>query len=241
MHCELGINVYVIASLLAVLSTIVIVNKAKSLDAEKDRLLKIAMGDADVKIAQAKADAAIANQKAQEANDEAVNAENENLKLRGQVSSDASTARTAEAALAKANKETSDFAHALQQQQGAMAEQAKVSPVLTDYQIQALANTLSQYAGQDVALHTTAETVVRRLAAGIKMALSKAGITTKLYSADMSALYQGVSVAVHAPDDVPPIANALILGLRQAGINAHPVSVPSLVPAGQVGIFLGPS
>lgn len=92
-----------------------------------------------------------------------------------------------------------------------------------------------------MALHQTSDTVVARLGATIKMALDGAGVTAKMYSTDMGALYQGVSVAVHDPNNVPPIANALVLGLRQAGIDVHPVSAPKIVPSGQVGIFLGPN
>jgi hypothetical protein len=45
--------IYVIASVLAVLSTVVIVNKTKSMDAEKDRLLKVSQDAATLQIAQA--------------------------------------------------------------------------------------------------------------------------------------------------------------------------------------------
>jgi hypothetical protein len=72
---------YVVASLLAVVSTIVIVNKTKALDTEKDRVVKVATHAADLKIAQAEqdaskgiADAAIANQKAAEATKQAAEA-----------------------------------------------------------------------------------------------------------------------------------------------------------------------
>jgi hypothetical protein len=232
--------VYVVASLLAVLSTIVIVNKTKSLDAEKDRLVKIASEANDLRVAQANRDAAAANQKAQEAQDQALEAENDNLKLRGQTSADAAAARQAEAELAKSNKETSDFAHALAQQQGAMAEQAKVSPVLSQYQIGALANLLAPYAGQDVILHSTADTTVLRLKETVALALQKADVTFKQNSMDMGALYQGVSVAVNSAQNVPLLANALVLGLRQAGIDVHPVTAPQ-IPAGRVALFMGPN
>jgi len=232
--------VYVVASLLAVLSTIAIVNKTKSLDAEKDRLLKTASDANDLKVAQANSDAAAANQKAEEARDKALQAENDNLKMRGQISSDATTARKAEAELARSNKETSDFAHALAQQQGVMAEQAKVPPILSEYQIQALASLLTPYAGQDIILHSTADTTVLRLKQTIALALQNAGFTFKQNSIDMGALYQGVSVAVHSPQDVPPSANALVLGLRQAGVDVHPVTVAQ-IPAGQVALYMGPN
>jgi hypothetical protein len=211
------------------------------LDAEKDRQVKIATAASDLKIAQANESAAQANKKAQEAKDEAEKLETDNLKLSGQVGKDAVTARAAEAALDAKNKETSDFAHALEQQQGVMAEQAKVSPQLTNYQVQALANILKPYAGQDVELHITAETVVGRLGAEIKAAFNIAGVTTSIYSTEMGSLYQGLSVAVHDPSSVPPIANALMTGFRQAGIDAHPVAAPERVASGKVAIFIGPN
>lgn len=207
----------------------------------KDVDLETYKTQAGIQIAQANQRAADANRKAQEARDKAVEAENENLKLHGQVSSDAALARTAEAALTKANKETSDFAHALAQQQGAMAEQARVSPILAQYQIEQLAKLLQPFSGQSVAIHSTSDTTVLRLGATVSMALNKAGIDTKQNMIDMGALYQGVSVAVHSPQDVPPLANALIVGLRQAGIDAHPVSVPNRVPEGKVALFMGPN
>jgi hypothetical protein len=238
--------VYVIASLLAVLSTIVIVNKTKSLDAEKDRQAKIITDAANVKIAQAnsdadaaKATAKIADQKAQEARAKAVEAENANLILQGKVATESTRAATAEAGLAKANKDTSDFAHAIATQQQNMQQQAKVSPVLDQAQVAALASVLRGHEGQSVAIHMTLDTVVIRLAQGIEAALQMAGITPS-GSMDAGQTYQGVSVVVHSPQDVPPLADSLVLGLRQAGIEVNPASLPT-VPAGQVAIYLGPN
>jgi hypothetical protein len=232
--------IYVVASLLAVVSTIVIVNKTKSLDAEKDRQSKAVSDAANVEIEKAKAAAKIADQKAEEARNKADLVEQENIKLRGTVSFDATTARTAEAALAKANKETSDFAHSLQQQQATMAEQAKVSPALTQYQILQMTSGLMMYSGQEVVVHLTSDTVVIRLGNGIETAMRNAGIKVT-GSIDMGALYQGVSVAVNNAVNVPPLANALVNLLHQAGIEVHPVAVPTMVQAGQVAIFLGPN
>jgi hypothetical protein len=195
---------------------------------------------ADLKISQANQVAATANQSAAVANENALKVAQENIKLGGQVSTDADTARAAEAALAKADKETSDFAHSLQQQQGVMAEQAKLSPQLTDFQIQQLASLLKPYIGAQVDINQTAETVVGRLASEIHAAFNIAGVKTN-HSTMMGALYQGVSVAVHDPKDVPPIANALVMGLRQAGIDVHPVAAPEQVKAGGVTIFIGPN
>jgi len=63
--------VYVVASILAVIATIVIVNRTHSLDAEKDRLVKVATDAADLKIAQANKDAASALSDAATANQKA--------------------------------------------------------------------------------------------------------------------------------------------------------------------------
>jgi hypothetical protein len=121
-----------------------------------------------------------------------------------------------------------------------MVEQAHVSPELNGFQIQTLATLLTTFNGQDVTLHATADTTVLRLAQSIAVALKAAGITTKQYSIDMGSLYKGVSVVVHSPQDVPPMANSLVAGLRSAGIDVHPVSLDS-VPAGQVALYLGPN
>jgi flagellar biosynthesis GTPase FlhF len=233
--------IYVVASLLAVISTIVIVNKTKSLDDEKDRVSK-ANGDAsDLKVAQANSAAEQAKKDAATANENALRVSQQNIKLSGQISTDAATSRSAEQALAKANKETSDFAHSLEQQQATMAEQAKVSPVLTPFQQQQLANVLRPFSGQEIIIHQTAETVVGRLGSTIAGALNAAGLKFPQYSTDMGALYQGVSVAVHDPHKVPPLANALVMGLRQAGIDVRPVAAPQQVPEGKVAIYLGPN
>lgn len=229
------------AAIISLTGTIGAIHYSNLVSHLKDIDLDAYKTSAIVQISQANKSAATANQKAQQAREVAAKVEQENTVLGGSVAKNAYAARKAEADLAKANKETSDFAHALALQHGIMAEQAKVSPELTPYQIQALSRLLKPYAGQDVALHTTAETVVRRLGAEIKMAFNSAGITTKDYSDDIDALYQGVSVVVHDPNNVPPIANALIMGFRQAGVNVHPVSAPQMVSAGQVGIFIGPN
>jgi hypothetical protein len=230
---------YVVASLFAVVSTIVIVNKTKALDAEKDREVKIATDAADLKIAQAHTDAAKALSDAANANQKSEETKQANLQLQIALTRHEGHEQEAEAKLAAQNKETSDFAHALAQQQENMQQQAKVSPVLNGDQIASLGDFLRIYAGQSVQIHETFDTVVIRLAVGIRSALSQAGIAAPVPILDAGPA-QGVSVVVHSPQDVPPLANALILGLRQAGIEAHPVSLSS-VPKGQVAIYLGPN
>lgn len=146
----------------------------------------------------------------------------------------------ADVALAAQNAQTIKFAQALQLQQQNMAEQMHVSPVLNDAQIQALATLLKPFTGQDVIFHSTADTTVLRLKAGIAMALNAAGLTFKQNAIDIGSLYQGVSVVVHSPQDVPPLANSLIMGLRDAGIVVRPVALDS-VPPGRVALYLGPN
>lgn len=233
--------VVIVAAFICLCGTVGAISFGNMVSHLKDVDLEAYKTSARLQISQANTFAATANQKAQEAREAAAKVEQENALLGSSVERNAEIARKAESDLAKANKETSDFAHSLQQQQATMQEQAKVSPQLTAYQIQVLASVLKPFAGQDVSLHVTADTVVARLGATIKMALAQAGVTTKYYSTDMGALYQGVSVAVHDPKDVPPIANTLVMGLRQAGIDVHPVAAPQMIPAGQVGIFLGPN
>ncbi len=235
------------AAIISLIGTIGAIHFSNKVGQYKDADLKTYQTQAQVQIQQAKTDAAkavkdaaVANQKAQEAGDHAAIVDAQNIALGGQVGKDAATARAAEAALDAKNKETSDFAHSLQQQQGVMAEQAKVSPQLTDFQIQQLAILLKPYAGSPVDINQTAETVVGRLASAIHAAFNIAGVKTN-HRTMMGALYQGVSVGVHAPTDVPPIANALVMGLRQAGVDVHPVAVPDQVKAGGVTIFVGPN
>jgi hypothetical protein len=175
-----------------------------------------------------------------DANKSAADANLKNTQLQIALTDHEASESKIEADLAKQNKATSDFAHALAIQQGVMAEQARVSPILTQSQIQLLSQELTPFGGQSVTIRSTSDTVVQRLHATIKAALDGANIKSN-GAIMMGALYQGVSVAVHSPEDVPPLANALVMGLRSAGIDAHPVSVPDQVPAGQVFIFLGPN
>lgn len=207
----------------------------------KDLELEAYKTSASQQIALAQRQGSDANKAAGFANQNAAQANLENTQLRLQLAKHETSEKKAEADLAAQNKQTSDFAHALAQQQATMAEQAHVSPVLTPFQIDALAKMLAPFAGQDVSIHTTSDTTVLRLERTIQIALDHAGVTHKQDSIDMGALFQGVSVAVHSPTDVPPIANALVTGLRSSGIDVHPVSTPDQVPGGKVAIFMGPN
>jgi hypothetical protein len=170
-----------------------------------------------------------------------------NTQLQIELSQHETLEKKAEAKLTA--KETLDYNNVLAQQKAAsqqsmvMAQQAKLSPILDDLQITVLGNSLKLFSGQDVILHSTADTTVLRSKVSIARALQIAGITFKQNSMDLGEIYQGISVVVHSPQaqDIPPLANALTLGLRAAGITVNTVSAPDRVPAGRVAIYLGPN
>jgi hypothetical protein len=237
------------AAAISLIGTIFAVHFGNVVSHLKDVDLAAYQEQARVEIAKANASAAQANQRAQEANQKAQDAKDEtarttraNLQLQNDVAKNKTEARNAEAQLGKQNQETSNFAHALAKQQENMAGEVKVAPVLDASQIDALADALRPFAGQAVIFHSTLDTTVLRLGATIRAALAKASLvsTDNEFMMDLGALYKGVSVAVHDPTNVPPLATALVLGLRQAGITAHPVSIPT-VPEGRVAIYLGPN
>lgn len=200
----------------------------------KDVQLAAYEKSADLKISQADAQAATAKQGA-------AAAEVKNSQLKIQLAQDERQEKDAQARLQSALQKNAQFTQSLAYQQAVMSKQIHTSPELRPDQIQDLSNELRPFSGQNVSIETTDDTVVERLAASIAMSLHHAGITTKQYATVMGALYEGVSVAVHSPADVPPVANALVIDLRQLGIQVHPVAVPKMVKPGDVTIFLGPS
>jgi hypothetical protein len=238
---------YVVASLLAVVATIIIVNKTRSIDAEKDREVKIATDAANLKIAQAGSDAAkalsdaaTANQKAQEAKLKAQETERSNTSLKVELNKHEEQEKENEIKLAAQNQQTAQFTQALQFQQQTMAQQIHVSPELNNAQIDAIAAELKPFAGQEVIIHRTDDTVVGRLASSIANAFLRAGIKFPQYSDDISQLYQGVTVVVHAPDQGhPPMADALVNALMRQGIPVNKGAIDS-VPMGAVALYLGP-
>jgi len=223
----------IFAATVSLIGTIGAIHFSNVVSKLKDDDLSQYKRGADLNIAQLTKDTGTANLAAEELR-------KENTQLRIDLSKEQGHARQAEGKLAKQNKETYNYAHALAQQQAAMSDQAHVSPILTDFQIETLAILLRPFAGSDVSLHSTGDTTVLRLKVSIARALDKAGLTFKTNSIDIGLLYIGVSVAVHSPQDVPPLANLLIEGLHNAGIDVHPVSLAT-VPAGQVAIYLGPN
>lgn len=198
----------------------------------KDLNLETYKQSCSVQISQADLDAEIARK-------ETETLRQANINLQQQIDTETAKARRSEAVLAGQNKATYDFAHALARQQKLMANQARVSPVLTAQEVSRLANILKPFSGQSVILRSTPDTTVQRLMFMIIQALNQDSINHAQSEIQIGALYQGVSVAVHSPANVPPLAYALVLGLRSAGINVHTVSIPN-VPVGGVAIIVGP-
>lgn len=232
--------IVVIAAVMGLCGTVGAISFGNILGHIKDVDLDTYKTGADLKIAQANLAAAAANQKAREARDEAEHTEKANIQLQKEVIANKVAAEQAEVLLAKQNKKTFDYAHAVAQQQATMAEQAHVSPVLSREQIVALSATLSRFAGQDVIMRSTPDTTVLRFKQSVEQALSGAGVTTKENSIIFTALFQGISVVVHSPQDVPPIANALVGGLKAAGVSVHTASA-NAVPPGRVALYMGPN
>jgi hypothetical protein len=229
--------VVIIAAFICLCGTVGAISFGNVVSHLKDIDLATYKAGADTKIAQANRDAASANEKAEEA-------KKDNFQLQGDLLKHEGNEREAEAKLSA--KETIDYNHALEEQRATaqqnvlMAAQAHVSPVLTNFQIESLANLLTPYKGQEVILHSTLDTTVLRLKQSIAVAIDKAGITFQQNSMDAGALYQGVSVVVHSPQEVPPLANSLVMGLRSAGITVNTVSLDT-VPKGKVAVYLGPN
>jgi hypothetical protein len=179
------------------------------------------------------------NQQTESAKKETAQLFGQNQQLAIDLSKEQTIARKAEAGLQKQNEETSRYSHALAVQQQTIAQQIHTSPELTTAQVEAIANALTPFGGQEVIMHRTEDTVVGRLGASIATAFNTAHIKIPSYSIDMGQLYQGVTIAVHADKGHPPLADVLLNALRQQGIVVTPVSLDT-VPEGRVALFLGP-
>jgi len=121
--------VYVAASLLAVLATIVILNKTRSIDAEKDRQLKLASDAAQVQIAQANKDAAHALLDAATANEKADEAEAESAKAGKDIASE--------------RQRTAESEQHVKELQSQLADRS-----LTDDQVKLISGKLEHFTGQ---------------------------------------------------------------------------------------------
>jgi hypothetical protein len=226
---------YVIASLLAVVATIIIVNKTRSIDAEKDREIKIATNAANLKIAQADTDAANANQKAEEA-------KKANLQLQIELDKHEEKEKKTEAQLAAQNQQTAQFVQGVAQQQQGMAQQMQVTPSLNDTQVDFIGNQLRIYSGQNIQIHVLSDPRSARLGNQFGAAFQKAGITVNGSGTFFGPDYHGVMVIVRnaTPGPHPALADVLINVIRAVGIMPHPAADPNGPKENEVWLCIGP-
>lgn len=230
----------IVAAFVSLIGTIGAIHFGSVVSHLKDTDLAKYKTTADAGIAQANKDAAVANAIAQQAKSQAEETSKANLQLQIKLAKHEEHEQVGDAKLAAQNKENYDFSHALAFQQQTMAQQMHVSPELNESQIEAIAAILKPFAGQEIIIHRTSDTVVGRLGRSLAIAFTMANIKFPHYSIDMDQIYQGVSVVIHSPQNVPPLANALISGLRSAGIIVNPVALDT-VPVGKVALYLGPN
>lgn len=241
--------IYVLFSLVAVIATIVIVNKTNSLDAEKDRQVKIASDANDLEIAKANASAAQANKRAQEAIQKAEDArlqadrtETANSKLKVEVSKHEAAETKSNAELAAQTEKVNQFAQGVAQQQQGMEQQIQAVPTLGERQIKEIANQLKPFAGSQISVHMMLDAHSERLGEQVEEALKMAGLVLTVSSVDVGPNYQGVIVGVKNPSPAPhpELANGLLNAFHSVGILARGISFPQL-KEDEVGIYIGPN
>ena len=241
--------IYVIASLLAVLATIVILNKTRSVDAEKDRQVRVATDAADLKIAQAKndaakalSDAATANQKAQEAQLKAEETSHADTSLKVELNKHEGQEKEVQNKLAAQEQQTAQFAQGVAQQQQGMAQQIQATPSLGPAQIDQIATLMKPFAGQSILIHVMMDAHSTRLADEFAQAFKMAGIEAAGPNIDVGRNYEGVMVIVKnpTPQPHPPIADALLNAIRSVGIVPKFVYAPDIPSANDVWLCIGP-
>lgn len=227
--------IYVIASLLAVVSTIFIVVKTNSLDKEKDRV-------AGIEIAQAKAQGASAAQSAATANKRAADAELKNSQLKIELAEHEKQEKEAEARLASQNQQLTQFTQGIAAQQRGIEQHMETAPTLTEVQVAAIAQQLKPFAGMSVGVHMVTDIPSQRLAEKIEQALEQAGIKINAET-DLGADYRGVMIVVHSPSPAPhpAIADAIRRAMLSVGLFPKAVAFKQGgPPKSQVWLCVGP-
>lgn len=204
------------------------------MDAEKDRQLLLSQSQAAVQIQQFKAIAAEANLKAEETS-------KANSLLRNEVEKEQAETRKTTTELVVRAQRTEEFTQQLAQQQKSISQQIHATPLLSDSQINKIAEQLKPFAGQTVSIHTMLDAHCQRLGAQFQRAFEIAGIKIPDYSTVVGPNYQGVLIVVKNPNPSPhaPLADALFNAVKSVGIDAHGVADPS-VAEGLVAIYIGP-
>jgi hypothetical protein len=237
---------YVAASVIAVLSTIVIVVKTKALDTEKDRVLTVASKANDLRVAKANENAAAANATAGLANESAGKAQ-QSLALAELHSAKASSkAERFRLDIAKANEKAAEAELALtkfrQPRSLSQEQQAK------------LVTALQPFAGQNFALAVFPDPEPLALLTLIDSMLRAAGwkrVPAQIQQengilintpAGPAASMSDSSVSVYvSPDDAESLQAqaAVCLALRAAGISCETHNTPQLLGKFPKAITIG--
>jgi hypothetical protein len=240
--------VCIAASVIALVATIMIMGKTRSIDAEKDRQVKLFETQGKVQIELFKTIAAQANEKAQDAelqaeaaSLEAEQTSRENSLLRIDVVKAEAEARKLSAELAV---QTGQFAPEPAQQKKNKARQAAAPPIPDDPKISAIAELLKPFAGQTIALRMMMDVRSQSLGAQLRRVFESAGIRVANYmiiGSGGTANYQGVLVVVRnpPPSPHPPLADALFRAVASAGMQPHDTFDPA-IPEQGVGLYIGP-
>jgi hypothetical protein len=233
--------IYLGAAWLAVISTVVIIAKTRSIDAEKDKQIGLFQSEAAIQIQQLKTVAAQAIQKAEEAKGKVEDTAKENSLLRIKVAKDEIETKKATTELSIQAQKSDQFVQTLAEQQHNMETQIKPVPSLSDQQIKTMAAELKPFAGQSVTISMMLDVHCARLGDQFHKVLDQAGIKVSGYGTVVGPLYQGISVVVRnpSPNPHPPLADALLKAMASAGINAKGVAERT-IHADEVGIYIGP-
>jgi len=240
--------VYVVASLLAVVATIVIVYKTKSLDAEKDRELQRANNAAQIEIGNAKAEASEAEakaegarQKAEEARLKAETTSKENASLRIDLAKHETQEHEAEAKLATQGQQLTQFTQGLAQQQNGMAQQMQTTASLNDAQVEMIATRLRPLTGKTVHIRVMMDARSSRLGSQFNRAFNEAGIRVEEHTTMVGPDYHGIIVLVkNQKPPFPPLAQVLLDAILSSGIMPHFSYDPSITDENTIFLCIGP-
>ncbi|HUZ47640.1 MAG TPA: hypothetical protein VMW54_13465 [Terriglobia bacterium] len=219
--------IYVIASVLAVLSTIVIISKTRSLDAAKDRQTSLQISDANKKIATINSSAQIARTEAEDAKRSQEKLKLENLKLelklRGIQHSYVSLSSEFSASSQKINR---------------LEQEGKLRRISAPQQTKIIA-LLRAFSGQKVVVRLYAQGYeAQAFANEVVSTLAKAGLKPELATV-LGAFGEGFGVVVHDRKSVPPLAIAIIKAFRSAAVPIGGEIVPQEANPGTFFIAIG--
>lgn len=212
--------IYLIAAWLAVISTIMIISKSHSLNAEKDRELKTFEIQAKVKIKKATALA-----KAAEADEERLKIKRIKLTIR----------------LHKLEREQFELTqmNMTNRLRITQLEKAAEPRVISISQRACIASFLRSFAGQEVKIEMySARNEAYNFANMVADSFSKAGLKPQLITS-IGASGQGFGIVAHDVKTAPPLAGAIQHAFGACGMKMGALLKPNLVPQGKFFVLIG--